>query len=56
MSKDARSTGKINHPPPNRLLPEQMEKFITAALSKLKNFWKHENTLSGIQFYGDFED
>ena len=56
MSKDTRPTVEANQNPLNKVIPEGLEKFITAALSKLKNAWTYKSTLSGIQFYGDLED
>jgi len=56
MSGDPNPKVKTNQNLPNKVNSEQAEKFITAALAKLKNFWKHENTLTGIQFFGDLEE
>jgi hypothetical protein len=56
MSEDARSEVKTNQKRLNNVISEQLGRFITVALSKLKSVWKYENTLSGIQFYGDLED
>ena len=56
MSEDAKTIVKKNQNLRNKVIPEQLEKIFNAALMKLKNVWKYENTLSGIQFYGDLED
>jgi len=37
-------------------MSEELEKFITAAFKKLKTAWSQENTLTGIQFYGEMDD
>jgi len=56
MSGDTSSKVETNQNLPNKVISERAEKFITAAIAKLKNFWKHENTLTGIQFFGDLEE
>jgi hypothetical protein len=56
MPKDPNPTVKIEQNPPSKVISEQLEKVITAALTKLKRIWHHENALTGIQFYGDLED
>ncbi len=40
----------------DKVIPQPLEKFITAALKKLKTAWSQENTLTGIQFYGEMDD
>jgi hypothetical protein len=56
MSGDVSPKVKANQNLPNKSIPEHGENLITVALEKLKNFWKHENSLTGIQFYGDLEE
>ena len=56
MSENARPNVKPNQSLLDKVIPQQLEKIITTALSKLKNVWKYENSMSGIQFYGDLED
>ena len=56
MSVNARPTVKTNQTLLEKVIPQPIEKFITAALKKLKNVWSQENTLTGIQFYGDLDD
>jgi hypothetical protein len=56
MSKDVRSPVKTNRNPLNRTIADQLEIFIVTALTKLKNLWRQETSLTGIQFYGDLDD
>ena len=39
-----------------KTIHQSLEKWIANALRKLKNAWSAENTLTGIQFYGDMDD
>ena len=56
MSEDARFKVKINQTLLDKVIPQPLEKFITAAFKKLKTAWSQENTLTGIQFYGEMDD
>ena len=56
MSDDARPKVKTNQPLLDKVISQPVGKFISAALTKLKNAWSQENTLTGIQFYGDMDD
>ena len=56
MSEDARPEVKKNQTLLEKVITQPLEKFIDAALMKLKNAWTQENTLTGIQFYGDMDD
>jgi len=56
MSKDAKPMAKTNHTPLEKAIPQPLEKFIAAALMKLRNAWLHQNAMTGIQFYGEMED
>ena len=56
MSEDARSTVKTNQTLLNKVIPQQLEKIISAALIKLKNAWSQESAHTGIQFYSSMDD
>ena len=56
MSENTRSKVQINQTLLNKVISQPLGKLVTNALTKLKNAWLQENTLSGIQFYGDMDD
>ena len=56
MSEDARLIVKLNQTLLDKVIPQPLGKFITAAFKKLKTAWSQENTLTGIQFYGEMDD
>ena len=56
MFEDARPTVKTNQTFLNKVIPQQLEKFISDALAKLKNAWSQESAHTGIQFYSDMDD
>jgi hypothetical protein len=56
MSEDVRPEVKTNQTLLDKIIPQPLERLITAAFTKLKNVWTGENTLTGIQFYGDMDD
>ena len=56
MSKDARPQVKTKQTQKNNEILPHVERFITAAILKLKNLWTQETALTGIQFYGDLDD
>jgi hypothetical protein len=56
MSEDAKPAMKTNQTLLDKVIPQQLEKFIAAALAKLRNAWPQKNTLTGIQFYWDMDD
>ena len=56
MSENTRSKVQINQTLLNKVISQPLGKLVTDALTKLKNAWLQENTLSGIQFYGDMDD
>lgn len=56
MSENARPNVNTNQTLLDKVIPQQLEKVIVAALAKLKSAWSGENTLTGIQFYGDMDD
>lgn len=56
MAENARSKVKTNQTFLESVIPQPMGKIVTAVLAKLKNAWLQENTLSGIQFFGDLDD
>jgi hypothetical protein len=56
MSKTERCEVKTNQNLFNRVVAQPLENFFTAAFKKLKHALTQENTLNGIQFYGDLDD
>jgi hypothetical protein len=56
MSKDAKPMVKTNQTLLEKVIPQPLEKFITAALAKIKNAWLQENAMTGIQFCGEMDD
>jgi hypothetical protein len=56
MSEEAMSKMETNQTLLEKVIPHPLEKFIAAALAKLKRTWSQENTLTGIQFYTDIDD
>lgn len=56
MSDDELPMMKTNQTFLEKMIPQRLEKFITTALTKLKNVWAHESAQTGIQFYGDMDD
>jgi hypothetical protein len=56
MSEEATSKMETNQTFLEKVIPHPLEKFITAALAKLKRAWSQENMLTGIQFYTDNDD
>jgi hypothetical protein len=56
MSEDAKSERESSQSLFRKAIAQPIVKLIAATLLKLKNTWNGENTLTGIQFYGDFED
>ena len=56
MPKDARPKVKTSQTLFDKVLPQRLERLITAALAKLKNAWFQEDALTGIQFYGEIDE
>ena len=56
MSDEVRLKVKTNQTLLEKVIPQPLEKFITAALAKLKYAWSGKSTMSGIQFYGDMDE
>jgi hypothetical protein len=56
MSGDAKPNLKTKNKLFQKLIPQLFFKLIAAVLTGMKNMWSMQNTLSGIQIYGDMED
>jgi hypothetical protein len=56
MSGDVRPNVKTGKKLLEKFIPQPFFKLIAVVLTRLKNMWLMQNTLSGIQIYGDMED
>ena len=56
MSENVRPKVKTTQTKLNILVPQPLEKLVASAWSKLKNILSQENTLTGIQFYGEMDE
>ena len=56
MFSDAKPKVKTERNLLEKFIPQLFFELITVVFTRLKNMWSMQNTLSGIQIYGDMED
>jgi hypothetical protein len=56
MSGDTKFEVKTEKSLLEKFVPQPFFKLITVVLTKVKNMWSMQDTLSGIRIYADMED